>query len=99
MKFGIFGINFGPCADPEGAVRVARLAEQAGFESAWTGEHVVLPDPQEPPSPAPPQTPMLDPAVALSFVALSVVEQLCGKPVADETARYVEYPRGGSAGS
>ena len=69
MKFGIFGINTGPCADPEGAVRVAQLAEQAGFDSVWTAEHVVLPDPQEPPSPAPPQSPMLDPAVALSFVA------------------------------
>lgn len=69
MKFGIFGINFGPCADPEGAVRVAQLAEQAGFESLWTGEHVVLPDPQEPPSPAAPETKMLDPAVALAFVA------------------------------
>jgi probable F420-dependent oxidoreductase len=69
MRFGIFGINFGPCASPEGAVRVARLAEQSGYDSVWTGEHVVLPDPQEPPSPAPPQTSMLDPAVALSFVA------------------------------
>jgi len=69
MKFGIFGINFGPCADPDGAVRVAQLAEQAGFDSVWTGEHVVLPDPRETPSPAHPQTEMLDPAVALSFVA------------------------------
>ena len=69
MKFGVFGINFGPCADPEGGVKVAQLAESAGFDSVWTGEHVVLPDPQEPPSPAPPQTPMLDPAVALSFIA------------------------------
>lgn len=69
MKFGLFGINTGPCAAPEGAARVARAAEQAGFDSVWTGEHVVLPDPQQPPSPAPPQTPMLDPAVALSYLA------------------------------
>lgn len=69
MKLGLFGINFGPCAEPESAVRVARAAEAAGFESVWTGEHVVLPDPQVPPSPAPPQTPMLDPAVALAFLA------------------------------
>jgi transcriptional regulator GlxA family with amidase domain len=27
-------------------------------------------------------------------MALSVVEELCGREVADETARYVEYPRG-----
>ena len=69
MKLGIFGINTGPCAAPETAARVARAAEAAGFESVWTGEHVVLPDPQVPPSPAPPQHPMLDPAVALAFLA------------------------------
>jgi probable F420-dependent oxidoreductase len=69
VKWGLFGINFGPCADPETAARVARCAEAAGFDSVWTGEHVVLPDPQVPPSPVPPETPMLDPAVALSFLA------------------------------
>jgi probable F420-dependent oxidoreductase len=69
MKYGLFGINFGPCAVPETAVRIAQAAEAAGFESVWTGEHVVLPDPQVPPSPVPPHTPMLDPAVALAFLA------------------------------
>jgi probable F420-dependent oxidoreductase len=69
MKIGLFGINFGACSVPEHAVRVARAAEEAGFESLWTGEHVVLPDPQVPPSPVPPETPMLDPAVSLAFVA------------------------------
>ena len=69
MKIGLFGINFGLCADPDVAVRVARAAEAAGFESVWTGEHVVLPDPQAPPSPSPLHTPFLDPAVALTFVA------------------------------
>ncbi len=56
MKLGYFGIGFGPCADPDTAIRVAQAAEGAGFESLWTGEHVVLPDPQVPPSPAPPGT-------------------------------------------
>ena len=69
MKFGLFGINIGPCASPQIAANVARAAERAGFESVWTGEHVVLPDPQVSPSPLPPRTPMLDPAVALAFVA------------------------------
>lgn len=69
MKFGLFGINTGSCADPEVAARVAGAAEAAGFDSVWTGEHVVLPDPQAPPSPAPPSFPMLDPAVALAFLA------------------------------
>lgn len=69
MRFGVFGINVGPCAEPDGAIRVAQLAEEVGFDSVWTAEHVVLPDPREPPSPAGPQTKMLDPAVALAFVA------------------------------
>ena len=69
MQFGLFGINSGPLADPDSSVRAARAAEAAGFDSVWTGEHVVLPDPQEPPSPAPPRLAMLDPAVALAYVA------------------------------
>jgi probable F420-dependent oxidoreductase len=44
-------------------------AEAAGFDSVWTAEHVVLPDPQVPPSPAPPHMKMLDPAVSLGFLA------------------------------
>ena len=72
MKIGLFQINMGALGDvagPEGAGRIAVAAEQAGFESVWTGEHVVLPDPQAPPSPLPPLHPMLDPAVALAYVA------------------------------
>ena len=69
MKLAYFGINIGPCADPDVARRVARAAEAAGLESLWTGEHVVLPDPQVPPSPSPPEVPFLDPAVALAWVA------------------------------
>lgn len=75
MKFGLFGINTGACAQPEVASRVAQAAEAAGFESVWTGEHVVLPDPQAPPSPAPPRHAMLDPAVSLAFLA-GVTERL-----------------------
>jgi alkanesulfonate monooxygenase SsuD/methylene tetrahydromethanopterin reductase-like flavin-dependent oxidoreductase (luciferase family) len=45
MKVGLFAINMGPCSDPLTALRVAQAAEAAGFESVWTGEHIVLPDP------------------------------------------------------
>lgn len=69
MKLALFGISFGACADPDVALRVALAAEQAGVESLWTGEHVVLPDPHQPPSPLPPETPLLDPVVALSYIA------------------------------
>jgi probable F420-dependent oxidoreductase len=69
MKFGLFGINMNVCSNPDAAARVAKAAEAAGFESVWTGEHVVLPDPQVPPSPLPPSYPLLDPAIALAYVA------------------------------
>jgi len=69
MKIALFGINYGPCADPRTASDVARAAEAAGFESLWTGEHIVLPDPQAPPSPAAPETPFIDSLIALTFVA------------------------------
>jgi probable F420-dependent oxidoreductase len=69
MKLGLFGINFGPCVDPETATRVACAAEAAGLDSLWTAEHVVLPEPQTPDSPIPAQTPLLHPAVALAHIA------------------------------
>ena len=69
MKIGIFGIGSGICADPGVAARVAQAAERAGLESLWTGEHVVLPDPQKAPSPAPPLFPMLHPSTVLAYVA------------------------------
>ncbi len=69
MKIGLFGINMGPLGDADAMVRVAKAADEAGLESVWTGEHVVLPDPQEPPSPSHPKTPFLDPSVALAHIA------------------------------
>ena len=69
MRIGLYGINVGPCADPETASAVACAAEDAGFDSVWTAEHVVLPDPQVPPSPVGPRERLLDPLVALAFLA------------------------------
>jgi len=68
MQLGLFGINFGACADPEAQVRVARAAEEAGFDSIWTGEHVAMPI-RNNPVPAAPETPFLDSIVALTNVA------------------------------
>jgi probable F420-dependent oxidoreductase len=69
MKFGLFGVNMYACSYPETSIQVAQLAEAAGFESLWAGEHVVLPDPQAPPSPMAPHDRILDPIVALTFLA------------------------------
>lgn len=65
----MFGINFGPMGDPTTMVAVAQAAEAAGYDSVWTGEHIVLPDPQAPPSPAAPESVFVDTAAALSYLA------------------------------
>ncbi len=69
VKLGLFSINMGARSTPGGLVAAAQAAEAAGIESLWAGEHVVLPDPQVPPSPMAPQDPALDPLVALTYAA------------------------------
>jgi len=69
MKIGYFGLNMGVFTNREAILRLARTAEDAGFESLWTGEHVVVVDPQVPPSPIPPETPMVDTIATLAFAA------------------------------
>jgi probable F420-dependent oxidoreductase len=69
VKLGLFAINYGTCADPESAIEVARYAETAGFESVWSGEHIVLPDPPRAGSTIAPTLPFLDTTVALTLVA------------------------------
>ncbi len=44
MKFGYLLANAGPFATAEGSVALARAAEETGFESVWSVEHVVVPD-------------------------------------------------------
>jgi probable F420-dependent oxidoreductase len=69
VKLGLVHINMGAMARPDVIARAARAAEAAGFESMWAGEHVVLPDPQVPPSPMAPRDPALDPLFALTWAA------------------------------
>jgi probable F420-dependent oxidoreductase len=69
MKLGYFGFNMGLLGTPEAVERVARTAEAAGLESLFSGEHVVLQDPQAPPSPMPPEAPVIDQIAALSYAA------------------------------
>ena len=69
MKLGLFSINMGSSTQPDQLVAAARDAEAAGFESVWAGEHIVLPDPQVPPSPMAPQDPALDSLLALTWAA------------------------------
>jgi probable F420-dependent oxidoreductase len=77
MKFGIAFANTGPFAEPAAAVEFARAAEEAGFESLWTVEHVVVPSdygsayPYSPSGkmPGAEDLPIPDPLIWLSFVA------------------------------
>ncbi|MEL6982173.1 MAG: LLM class F420-dependent oxidoreductase [Actinomycetota bacterium] len=43
MKFGLRYANIGPLSRREPAIELARFAEEVGFESLWTIEHVVIP--------------------------------------------------------
>jgi len=78
MKYGIIFANTGPAAvDPEYLAEFAQLAEENGFESLWTVEHVVVPAGYEssyPYSrsgkmPGGEDLPIPDPLVWLSYVA------------------------------
>ena len=44
MKFGLRYCNTGRYTDPAKAVELVQAAEEAGFDSAWTVEHTVVPD-------------------------------------------------------
>lgn len=69
MKIGYFGINTGVFCTREAIIKVAKTAEAAGYESLWTGEHVVLVDPQVAPSPVAPEANMVDTVATLAFLA------------------------------
>ena len=43
MLFGLRYCNTGRYTDPKKAVALIQAAEEAGFESAWTVEHTVVP--------------------------------------------------------
>lgn len=70
MHYGYIGINNGPISDADSVERVVVAAEQLGYESIWTGEHLLLPDPCEPPAPpVPPESNFVDTIASLAFAA------------------------------
>ena len=67
MKIGLAGINVGTFAVPEFG-RLATLAEELGYDSLWTAEHIVLHD--LPPGNVRPGTmPFLDSSAVLGYLA------------------------------
>jgi len=69
IPIGWFGVGSGALADGEGVSEVARTAEELGYESIWVGEHPVLIDPHEPPSPLPSHSELMDPVPVLAYAA------------------------------
>ena len=81
MKFGLHSVNLHSCGYPDAAARFGRAAEAAGFESLWVADHVVLPDPPSPERPMAPDQRLLDPIVALTFLAAHTTRILLGTGV------------------
>jgi probable F420-dependent oxidoreductase len=77
MRFGILFANTGRAVMPEGATALATIAEDNGFESLWTVEHVVVPEgyasayPYSASGrmPGPENSPIPDPLIWLTWVA------------------------------
>jgi probable F420-dependent oxidoreductase len=77
MKIGLFAPLSSPFASAEYLLALGPAAEERGFHSLWLAEHVVLFDrygsqyPYSPDGkiPAPPESGIVDPFVALSFLA------------------------------
>src|SRR6266496_3747646 len=65
LKLGLYGLHRGGSADPDTMVRRARLAEEAGFESLWVGDHIALPSGLG----DPPDQPRIEAVVALAHMA------------------------------
>jgi probable F420-dependent oxidoreductase len=62
MKFGLYGLHRDGNTEPDVLARRAKLAEEAGFESLWVGDHIALP-------PGEGNPPRLEAMVALTYLA------------------------------
>jgi len=78
MKLGLIPVNIG-IDDPARMIGLAQLAESVGFESVWTFEHVIVPMDYRSKYPyndsgkmgVEPETPFIDPLIALTAIAAS----------------------------
>jgi len=79
MKFGIVPINLDVFAEPDMLVPFVQRAEALGYESVWTAEHVIIPKqyssvyPYNPSGKVPfrPDAAIIDPLIALTYIAAS----------------------------
>src|SRR3954468_15864386 len=69
LMIGLFGVHRGAQAEPDALARRARLAEEAGFESVWVGDHISLPMGTQAVAAYPPDQHRLEAISVLSFLA------------------------------
>lgn len=89
MKFGIVPINLGEFIDPLVVIPFVQKAERLGYESVWTAEHVIIPKrydsvyPYNPSGKVPfqPDAAIIDPLVALTFIAAATTRLRLGTGV------------------
>jgi probable F420-dependent oxidoreductase len=65
LMLALYGLHRGSSVDPDTLTRRARLAEEAGFEALWVGDHVALPAGLSDSS----HQPRLEALVALTYMA------------------------------
>jgi probable F420-dependent oxidoreductase len=88
MKLGLIPINIG-IENLQQMIGVAQQAEKLGYESVWTFEHVIVPENYESKYPyhpsgkmgAAPDTPFVDPLIALTAVATATTTLRLGTGV------------------
>ncbi|HET9200087.1 MAG TPA: LLM class F420-dependent oxidoreductase [Dehalococcoidia bacterium] len=89
MKFGIHLPQVGPNASRENILKMARFAEDSGFDSLWVSDHVVTPRGLESKYPynatgeyrVPPDWDFLEPLTTLAFVAAATERVQLGTTV------------------
>ena len=81
LKVGLFGFHRGADIAPELLARRARVAEQAGFESLWVGDHVVLPVGPDDETPGHVGDQRLEALVTLTYLAAHTTTVLLGTAV------------------
>ena len=95
MRIGVTVPNAGPLATTDALVGLAEYAEQAGFDSVWVADHLIIPTQSSQPYPyarpdlhggqghagLPPDWPFLDPLIALAAIAARTSRILLGTGV------------------
>lgn len=81
MDYGFFGFNTGPLSNPGAIERVVVSAEQLGYESVWSAEHLIMMDPEDPVLPVPPKSNLVGSVASLAFAAAKTERMRIGSGI------------------